>query len=473
MNAMAPPPSTAWGAPAFQDAILAGKPFILLHLDQLPPGTDAAGVLDAAAAALAAQGVVFIRVANPLAAPLSVGRIMLQIAGTDDTDSDDDAARVMQALARKGRGASHLVVAVDNADTLAPTALSFLQLLAGSQAASPPPQIVFAGGTNFQDLLLDERFQIVRAALAAPLPPPVAEFQPSPQSLAQPITTPVEPLVTPSPSPAARGPRVLLRALQAVGVATAALTLLGLVSILAQRTPTAPRQEAPVQSAPVQSAVIPLLGTPPDPSPAPPTPAAPEPPPAATLPIDPAPAPLVDAAPPILPTATLPPAEPDPASTPTNLPSHPDDPIAERARLRREFDAFLAARTPASRRTSPAERDRLFREYLARRQDPTPIPTPTLNLPAVLIRYLATSAPAKAEARRIATVMQAHVTTSNLQPAPTVPPIPTIRYFYFPDRPAALALAAITPIPGGEWQVEDATNTPTRPAPGTLELWLP
>lgn len=476
MNAIVLPSATSplptnSAAMALKDAILAGAPFIFLPPDQVPPSANAASVLDATAVALAGQGVVFIRIANPLAAPLSVGRIMLQIAGSNDTHEDDDAARVVLALAEKGRGASHLVVAVDNADTLAPTALSFLQLLPvshkpGSQAAHPPPQVVFAGGAGFQALLSDQRFHTVRDALAAPLTAP-----PTPP-LAEPSDTKA---LAVGATVARPRPRILLRALQGVGAATAALLLFAVGSILVHRTPTAPRHDAALQPAPA--------AVPPSSSPTPPTSVAPALPAnsAPVPPLDPTPALQVAPVPPVLPASTPPVAEPDPAPTASAIPQPAaplampllDDPVAERARLRREFDAFLASRTPASRRTSHAERDRLFHEYLARRQDPTRIPTPALAAITVLIRYLATSPSAEAAARSIATTVQSRVNGTDLRPASAVPSIATIRYFFLPDRPAALALAAATPTPGGEWQVEDATNDPNRPTPGTMELWLP
>ena len=522
MNAAVPPPSTSpsptspsstpspttpsltnMAAPGpatdLQDAILAGNPFILLPFDQVQPGPPAAAVFDATAAALATRGVVVVRIANPLAAPLSVGRIMLQIATTDETH-DDGAARVMIALAKKATGASHLVIAVNDADTLAPTALSFLQLLAASHAGSaayPPPQIVFAGSTAFQALLADQRFQTIRDALDAPRPappaPPSPELPapelpapelPAPELSASTLSTPAPPAsaattlttaalvtaVTVPPPPRARAP---IRALQAIGALSVAFVLFFLLlftvgSTFIHRPATAPRQGPAPTSAPAAPPSAPQT-QPPTPATAPPATTAP------TREPDP---------PQPLPTSTEPTttSQPEP---PRAIPQALEDPVTERTRLRREFDAFLASRSPASPPHPPPERDRLFREYLTRRQSPAnnpannPAPNPTGASPApsatstILIRYLATSPQAEAAARRIATTLQGQASGTDLQPVPTVPPVATIRYFFHPDRRAALAIAAATPVPGGEWHIEDATSTPTRPGPGTLEILLP
>ena len=454
LNAMPPAPGATIDATTLDSAILAGQPYILV-----PPGPAA---FNAAATTLADQGVVLVRVANPLAAPLSLGRVMLQLASGSDADHDDDAVRVMHALAEKGRGATHLVVAVDDADTLAAPALSFLQLLPSLPASVPPIQVAFAGGPAFHALLAAPRFQPIRDALAKPVDAPPVDVRPvdatptdaPPPVDAFPLDTPpaqastAEPHTIEPSTASAKRPSLLLRSLQAVGAAAAALAVLAAAAILLHRTSTTPKpdlpspvQSTPAPSPPVQSASTEITPTV---TPAPPN--------------DPAP----PAAPPLA-------AQTPPDAATAAIPTPPLDPAAERTRLRREFDAFLAARPPTARRTTPAERDQLFREYLARRQG-TPPTLPTIAQ-AVLIRYLATSPAAEAEAQRTATsLLQAGATT--LQPAPAVPAIPTIRYFFPSDRPAALALAAATPVLGGEWQVEDATNTPQN-TPGTLELWLP
>lgn len=435
LNTVSPGPSAARAcdaAAAAQAAILAGKPFIAVRA-----GAASGALFDAIAAGLVGEGVVFVRVGGTPPSPVSVGRIMAQIAGAGGGD-DDEVARVLHALVARGQGARHLVVAVEGADALAPAALSFLQLLPSLQTPGVPPvQVVFASGAGFWALLDDERFRPVRYGLDGP----ADDATEKPAVAAAPA----------GPGFDAPPRRVPLPRLRLLAVAAGTLAVFALGAVAVHQPPSGGASEKPHEPvAPALAAAAVSLQEPVSPAP-PAAPAVPTPPPSVTA--DPEPGPAEGSAAPSLP--------------------HPDDPAANRARLRREFDAFLESRGPGARRLSMAERDQLFREYLARRPDPAPpSPTATAGL-HVLIHFLATSAPGEAEARRVASVMGPQVSGTELQEVADVPPVATIRYFFPSDRAAALALAAATPVPGGEWQVEDASRAPARPAPGTVELWLP
>lgn len=101
-------------------------------------------------------GAYVVRIANPLRTPLTIERILIQLAGfrsepleTEDTD------RLMRALiARLHTGRERLVLSVEQADTLHPLALILLDQIARPLApGGPAPQVLLVGTPAFARIL--------------------------------------------------------------------------------------------------------------------------------------------------------------------------------------------------------------------------------------------------------------------------------------------------------------------------------
>ncbi len=142
-------------------AILERVPFIAMTGNK---GVGKTTVLEAAIARLAEQPVRFIRVGNPLATPLTLGRMLIQIANSGHGDPDEnDEKRALIALRARQGSEEQVVLVVEEADTLRPQALSFLQLLTRiSEPDSPLLQMLFVGRPSFWGLLEPAEFRELR-----------------------------------------------------------------------------------------------------------------------------------------------------------------------------------------------------------------------------------------------------------------------------------------------------------------------
>ncbi len=93
-----------------------------------------------------------LRVGNPLKAPLSLARLVVQVGG--DPAAEDEAAALTEAIKNRAEGELSLVLAINDAHTLEPDALLFLaRLIELRDRALPPLQLVLAGDPALLDLL--------------------------------------------------------------------------------------------------------------------------------------------------------------------------------------------------------------------------------------------------------------------------------------------------------------------------------
>lgn len=232
-----------------------------------PPGTLPRfsavlnGDADAVDALLAAAGpgTRVVRVGNPLRAPLTIERILIQSGQTEAGLLTDDAAdQAMHRLCHRRDGESRVLLAIDQAETLSPAALRTLVRIAAPSGPPRPPQvglqadlhIVFIGTPAFAALLATRGVEPLRDALphltVQPGAAPIADPSPVPAVLPEPVGVQLIPAEAP--------------ALPAAPVLIAPLP-----NTPRQNLPLAPA--APAQTAPVQPPA-PIMAPPPVPAPA-------------------------------------------------------------------------------------------------------------------------------------------------------------------------------------------------------------
>lgn len=413
---------------------------------------------------LAEDQIGFVRVRNPLIAPLSLDRLVLQITG-DDADEQwlDNIDRVRRSLVARSTMRRQIVVVVEQAETLTPEALEFLHGLPGlSDPSLAPVQVALVGSSALGARLADSPTYIIHDP-AESVP---ASVSPSPKVISQ--------AVRPSAS-RNRRPR-------SVSLLVATLVLAGAGAILFMAYGAFQPDTIPIGPTPAPTltqAPSPMIASEPPQTVTAALPASPEP-----QSVPPAVQPVAEPSPALEPASPqVPPVEPP-------IPEPPVPPLeqaaTDRARLYREFTAFLDT-SAMGKRLSQTEREALLQEYLARHQTTLsssqaagqPSASTEVQVfripsePRVLLFFIAGSDPDLAAAKQEAELLRDRVAGLELQPVSAVPKIPTIRYEFPADRTAALALAETTQAPGGAWQVEDMTASPKRPEPGTIEIWLP
>ncbi len=461
------PPSVAYGpSPSgtlgeLIRAVLDREPFIAVTGDD-PSGLET--VLDAAMVALAGRDVRFVRIPGELSAPLTVGTLIRQIGGDELAGGGRDGAeRLLQALSRLG-DEGQVVLAVEHAETLQPQALSFLQLLPAIHAAgSPALQVLFVGRPGLWRLLENQAFHPIRDQLLTRIAMEQAE---------QPSAPPAPEMPPTAPPPGAVTRRYVTAA--ALLVAAAGVTGLYFVAIdffyrgfPSPFVATHQSAEQAASDAPGRQAAA-----------APATTAAP--PPVLTLPAHPASSPPDVPPGAVASSASLPPSSSPPAATPSASPPSgvaPSDlrPVAraaieERERLRREFDAFLD-RSDAARLTA-AQRDLLFEQYLARRNGvASDVNSRRGTIRRVVINYAGRSG--EADATRLQAVLRPNAEKAETRPVADASREPVIRYFFVEDEPAANEVAADLRATGTDWHVQDYTAQASKPARGTVEVWVP
>lgn len=160
-------------------------------------GADAAHALLAAAG----PGTRVVRVGNPLRAPLTIERILIQSGQMEAGLLTDDAAdQAMHRLCHRRDGEARVLLAIDQAETLSPAALRTLVRIAAPSGPPRPPQgsvqadlhVVFIGTPAFAALLAAPGLEPLRDALSHldarpgdaptpdPGPPPAAPVVPDP-----------------------------------------------------------------------------------------------------------------------------------------------------------------------------------------------------------------------------------------------------------------------------------------------------
>ena len=431
-------------------------------------GPKQAARVEIAIRELAGVHIGFIRISNPLAAPLSLERLVLQITRHKaDEVRRDKAERVLRALIAQSGTRRQVVVVVEQAETLTPKALEFLHGLPGlSHPSLVPVQVALVGTPELGARLADNRTYIIRDPA-----------DPAPATAGQ---TPIPAAQAPRPSASRKGrPRFEVPLLAGLGLCAVVAILFMIHGPFQPGTiphsPTPPSTLTPTET---QAPSSPTASEPQQTAAAAPQdlPVAPSIQPAGQQPTETPPA-LAQASPQASP-AELP--APEPPASPSTPPL--EDAATARARLYREFTAFLNTRS-LGRRLLQAEREALFQDYLARHQAAPPSPqtaapaeVETSRIPGeprVLLFFASGSDLDRMAAEHQAELLRNRVAGLELQPAPAVPAIPTIRYEFLADRTAAFALAQTTLAQGGEWQVEDMTASPKRPEPGMIEMWLP
>ena len=278
--------------------------------------TGRAGVLDATASCLPADGIGVVRAGNPLASPLTLDRLLIQLAGLELAMPEAEA--VALALAERAGGVERLAVLADDAHTLAPDALALLLRL---------PEVVVPGLSQVQLVLAGRASLLDQVPALAADPASVVRLQGSPEPPestvpAQAAPAPVLPAAPPRGRMSRRGPL----ALGAMAAAFAAAWFI---------------------SRPVPPAMPPTtLSASPDPS---------------LLPAPLAPAPL----PPV--PVPVPVPEPEAVPQPQQAPSFTAPPLRTPTpeQLRREFNAFLSRAGRDTASLTDAERTGLFQEYMA------------------------------------------------------------------------------------------------------------
>lgn len=152
-------PSRAAALDAIVEGVRAGEPFIVLTGES---GLGKTALLDAARSAAGAS-VQFLRLGNPLSSPLTLGRILIQLGSSEQDGADDAELDAALRAVRAGRHsqAETVVIAVEEAETLQPPALSLLGLLpANSDPGLLRLQVLLVGGPSLLALLARERFPL-------------------------------------------------------------------------------------------------------------------------------------------------------------------------------------------------------------------------------------------------------------------------------------------------------------------------
>lgn len=481
-----------------------------------PHGSGKANVMAVVMQSLADRPISFVRIGNPSGKPLSSNGLLAQICDESDAEHDPDAAsRIMHAL--RGRGGSHTVLVVEQAETLLPPSIRLLHLL--TRASDPtlkPVQVVFVGTEAFRELLQEQSFAVLRAQLATVVVLPALTDMPPPSviPIASGARMPSVPRVAMRTRGAAvkarRSPRRLVPVLAAAGATMlAALVYAGGIGY-PRFTPSAPSQigqstsDRPASTRPTTTR--PTTTQPTAPQPAMPSSAALQPTTAGVAqPPANAPTAMTVAPAAAAPTTVLRPAPP--AAAPPRIVTAPDAgphvlpsiSPAMRRQLRQSFDAFLRQGRAEVAGLSSAQRDQLFEQYLANylaqeqtragTAQPAALPNPdpptaapprndaAANTHRVVIHYKSTSDAARTAAARMSSVLDTTTARTELRPVDSVPLRPAIRYYSAEDREAARRLAATLAAernqPEVDWIVQDFSSFRPLPPPGTLEVWLP
>jgi len=159
-----------------------------------------------------------------------------------------------------------------------------------------------------------------------------------------------------------------------------------------------------------------------------------------------------------------------PSAAPALLP-----PTAPSARLRQDFDNFLANSGRNGAALSEAQRSVLFGEYLDWRSQnnlaaPTPSAAPSLR---VVIHAQAGSEAGEALSARLLASLRPRFGTVETRRVAATPAKPSIRYFHPEDEPSARSAAAWLADMGLNWTLQDFSAFRPLPSRGTIEVWLP
>ena len=156
-----------------------------------------AAALETALAGLRRAGVHVVRVANPLRTPLTMERVLIQLAGfqTDLAPGEDTDTLMRTVIDRLHTGRDRLVVSVEQAETLHPLALILLdQITRPLEPDGKSPQILLTGTPAFTRMLGHPSLDRMRAVLGMGAPDPtLATFTATVEPIPQSVPAPAEP----------------------------------------------------------------------------------------------------------------------------------------------------------------------------------------------------------------------------------------------------------------------------------------
>ena len=133
-------------------SVRSGQPFTSVLVED---AGRRASALDALISAVADLETRFVRVGNPLRAPLTMERLLIQASGADgELLHGDDPAALTRLLATPQGDEARVILVVEQAETLDPVALATLQSMAPHFSDRRPRlQVIFSGAPAFQTLL--------------------------------------------------------------------------------------------------------------------------------------------------------------------------------------------------------------------------------------------------------------------------------------------------------------------------------
>lgn len=407
--------------------------------------------IDQCIALLPDQSLRIIRIRGAQGSPLTLSRIIRELGAGEHTGAPaDDDELIVRLLAKPGGNGGRVVLVIEQAERLSARTLAFLQVISTVFGArSPGIQLLFAGHPSFEQLISTDELAGIRDRL--------------------------ETIVHVASTPATAVPRRLAqqssRGADARGKAPArpffvrrkkALAALLAVIVIAAGASLATVWRTAMEPAIDDTGADPSLGgRSAQPSPQPPS-------------AQPSPA--------LPPQAVTPVPDPGPATAASPERRRPLPSGEQLARLREEFDRFLAQTEWGSKRQSESERQRLFNEFLqwsygataSNAEPPPPLAAlPSLSRTRVMFYFQKGSANGEGVARRFATTLRPSVATARTRSVAEVPKTFELRYFAPEDEAAAEALARMLQTPEITWLVRIAPDTKPMPAPHTIEFWIP
>ena len=161
-------------------------------------------------------------------------------------------------------------------------------------------------------------------------------------------------------------------------------------------------------------------------------------------------------------------------SAPSAAPAVPP-PTAPSARLRQDFDDFVASSGRKGAALSGAQRGVLFGEYLdwrSRNNHAAPTPSSVPNVRVVIHAQAGSEAGDALSARLLASLRPRFGTVEARRVAAT-PAQPSVRYFHPEDEPAARLATSWLADMGLNWTLQDFSAFRPLASRGTIEVWLP
>jgi len=429
-------------------------------------------VVDECIRSLLDQPLRIIRLRGSQGSPLTLPRIVQELGAAERGELPvDDDELIVRVLARPSTKKDRVVLVIEQADLLPMRTLAFLQVISTVfNATAPRLQLLFAGHPRLMELIgrselagLKEQLEtVVQVANASTV------MAPNTSTLYHAGTSRID--AGPPMAPAAthyKKPLVLSAALIVLIGAAFAVLQQNLSSADGRDENVAPVADLAKAGMAAQPPLRPTETQPP---------------------LPPSPPPATASAPSRLLTPPQPGnRDPDPAAA-TQPAKRRSVPSGEQlARLREEFEHFLAQTERGSKRQSEGERSRLFNEFLqwnygGSGPGPEPAPqaagTPALSQARVTLHFLAGSTNGKETTRQLATELRPTVALARTRSIADVPKTFELRYFAQEDESLAKTLAQLMQAPDAAWTVRIMPDlrplaAPRMLMPHTIEVWIP